>query len=66
MEPVYRLNWHKLVKQAVKRRKSRKLTQAQLAVLAEVSKPTLNAFEQGRQNITVQKLSSILKVLGLD
>lgn len=66
MESIHRLNWQQLVDQAVQRRRSRKLTQNQLAVLAGVSKPTLNAFEQGRQNISVQKLSAILRVLGLD
>ena len=61
-----RLNWSKLVEEAVKHRKEQQLTQEQLATLAGVSKPTLNNFEQGKQNITVQNALKILTALGLD
>ncbi len=45
------LNWQSFVQKAIKRRKEQKLTQEQLAVLAGVSKPTLNSFEQGKTTI---------------
>jgi transcriptional regulator with XRE-family HTH domain len=66
MERIIRLDWQSLVKEAIKRRKAQNLTQEQLAVLAGVSKPTLNGFEQGRLNIKLESALKILKVLGLE
>lgn len=66
MERNIRLNWTDFVNEAIKRRKSQKLTQEQLAVLARVSKPTLNNFEQGKTTITLENAMKILRVLGLD
>lgn len=66
MERNIRLNWPEFVEEAIKRRKLQKLTQEQLAVLAGVSKPTLNNFEQGKTTITLVNVIKILKVLGLD
>ena len=66
MERIIRLDWQNLVKEAIRRRKAQNLTQEQLAVLACVSKPTLNGFEQGRLNIKVESAMKILKALGLD
>ena len=65
MECSIRLDWQSLVEEAVKRRKEQKLTQKQLAVLAGVSSPTLNSFEQGRTSITLEKALKILRCLGL-
>jgi len=65
MERHFRLNWQCFVEEAIKRRKEQKLTQEQLAVLARVSKPTLNSFEQGRTTIKLDSAIKILKVLGL-
>lgn len=65
MERNIFLNWSDLVKEAIKRRKLQHLTQEQLAVLAQVSKPTLNRFEQGKKNITVENAMKILNILGL-
>lgn len=64
MERNIRLNWPKLVEEAIKRRKEQRLTQAQLAVLAGVSKPMLNSFEQGKTNITLENAMKILRWLG--
>ncbi len=66
MERNIRLNWQDLISEAVKRRKEQKLTQEQLSVLAGVSKPTLNSFEQGKTSIKLDSAIKILKVLGLD
>lgn len=65
MERNIRLNWQSFVEEAVKRRKEQGLTQEQLAVLAGVSKPTLNSFEQGKTNVKLNSAFKILKVLGL-
>lgn len=65
MEQNLRLDWPALVKEAVKRRREQRLTQEKLAVFAGVSKPTLNNFEQGKTNITLDKALKILTSLGL-
>jgi DNA-binding XRE family transcriptional regulator len=54
MERNLRLDWQSLVEEAVKRRKEQKLTQKKLAVLAGVSGPTVNHFEQQRTSITLE------------
>jgi transcriptional regulator with XRE-family HTH domain len=66
MERNIRLNWSDLVNEAISRRKSLGLTQEQMAILAQVSKPTLNSFEQGRTTITLANALKILKSLALD
>jgi len=66
MERNIRLNWQSLIEEAIKRRKEQRLTQEQLAVLAGVSKPTLNAFEQGKTSITLENAIKIFKALGLE
>ncbi len=66
MERNLCLNWSRLVEEAVKRRKEPHLTQAQLAVLVGVSKPTINRFEQGKTNISLTNLLKILRMLGLE
>jgi transcriptional regulator with XRE-family HTH domain len=65
MERNLRLDWQSLVKEAIKRRKEQRLTQEQLAILAGVSKPTLNNFEKGNTNITLDSALKILGILGL-
>lgn len=65
MERNIRLNWQSFVEEAIKRRKEQGLTQEQLAVLAGVSKPTLNSFEQGKTNIKLDSAFKVLGVLGL-
>ncbi len=66
MERNIRLNWSDFISEAIKRRKSQRLTQEKLAILAGVSKPTLNSFEQGKTSITLENAIKILKVLGLE
>ena len=65
MERSFRFDWQEVVKELVKTRKKQRLTQEELAALAEVSKPTLNRFEQGYTNITVDNVLKILNCLGL-
>lgn len=65
MERNIRLDWQDIVREAVKRRREQKLTQKQLAVLAGVSKPTLNRFERGVTAIRLDSVLKILRVLGL-
>jgi len=65
MERKLFIDWQKTVRTAIEIRKSLKLSQEECAVLAGVSKPTLNDFEQGRTTITVASLLKILKTLGM-
>ena len=65
MERNIRLNWPELVKEAINRRNQQKLTQKQLAVLAGVSGPTVNSFEQGKTSVTLRSCLKILGILGL-
>ena len=65
MERNIRLNWQELVEEAINRRKLQHLTQENLAILAGVSKPTLNGFEQGKTSIKLENALKILKILGL-
>ena len=65
MERNIRLDWQSLVAEAVKKRKEMRMSQEEFSVLAGVSKPTLNNFEQGRTNITLENALKILKMLGL-
>lgn len=66
MERHIRLNWKAIITEAIKRRKEQRLTQEQLSVLAGISKPTLNRFEQGKANLTLDSILKILRVLGLE
>jgi transcriptional regulator with XRE-family HTH domain len=65
MERDLQLHWPNVVEEAIKRRKAQRLTQKQLAVLAGVSGPTVNRFEQRNGNITLKSAFAILKTLGL-
>ena len=66
MERNIRLDWDTLVQEAITRRKAQGLAQQQLAILAGVSKPTLNLFEQGVISITLKNALKILRTLGLE
>lgn len=65
MEQNLRLNWQLIVDEAIKRRKEQRFTQEQLAIICGVSKPTLNSFEQGKTNITLDSALKVLRNLGL-
>lgn len=66
MENNVRLDWQGFVKEAIKRRKEQGLTQVELSLLANVSKPTLINFEKGGVNISIGNAIKILKMLGLN
>lgn len=65
MERNIYLNWQNFVEEAVKRRKEQRITQEQFALLVGLSKPTVNAFEQGKTNIKLDSALKILSALGL-
>lgn len=65
MERDIRLNWNLLVKEAIKRRKERKISQRRLATIAEVSQPTVSRFEQRKEDIQLSSAIKIFDVLGL-
>lgn len=59
------LNWHGMVAEAMRRRKSEKLTQREHAALASVSIPTIVAFDRGERTLSLAKAFDILRVVGL-
>ena len=65
MERNLRLDWQDFVEEAVTRRKEQNLSQKKLAVLAGVSRPTVNDFEQQRTTITLESALKILRCLGM-
>ncbi|MDX1950004.1 MAG: DUF1488 family protein [Rickettsiales bacterium] len=65
MERQFFINWQLLVEQAKQRRKSQKLTQKDLALLANVSAPTISNFENGDEDILVSSALNIMAVLGM-
>jgi len=65
MERQFRINWTLLVEEAKQRRIELKLTQQQLALLADVSTPTISRFENGKKDIQLSSIFHILKVLGM-
>ncbi len=65
MERNFQLDWQALVKEAIKRRQEQKLTQKELGILVGVSGPTVNRFEVGKKNITLDSALKILGSLGL-
>ena len=65
MERNIRLNWKLLVKEAIRRRKERRISQRRLAAIADVSQPTVSRFEQQKDGIQLSSAIKILDVLGL-
>jgi DNA-binding XRE family transcriptional regulator len=65
MERNIQLDWSSLVAEAIRRRKQQRLTQKHIALIAEVSKPTVVKFERQSGNITLEAVFSILRVVGL-
>lgn len=66
MERQFRLNWPALVEEAKQRRKTQNLTQQRLAVLANVSTPTISRFEGGAKDIQLSSILNILSILGMN
>jgi len=62
---IARLNWRALVDETLRRRKAEKLTQREHAALANISIPTMAAFERGETTLTLSKALDILRVVGL-
>jgi transcriptional regulator with XRE-family HTH domain len=65
MERHFQINWPLLVEEAVRRRHGLKLTQRQLALLANVSTPTVSRFEQAAKDIQLSSALAIFEVLGM-
>src|SRR5579872_1608380 len=65
MERQFRLNWPAIVEEAKQRRKAQNLTQQRLAMLANVSTPTISRFESGDKDIQLSSILNILKMLGM-
>jgi len=65
MERQLQINWPAIVEEAKQRRKAQNLTQKKLALLANVSTPTLSRFENSSKNIQLSSILNILKTLGM-
>lgn len=59
------LNWPSLVEETLRRRKTEKITQRRHAALANVSVPTMAAFERKETTLSLTKVFDILRVVGL-
>lgn len=59
------LDWRALVAEALRRRKTERLTQKEHAALASVSIPTIIAFDRGELTLSLSKAFDILRVVGL-
>lgn len=59
------LNWQLFINEALRRRKTEKLTQKEHAALAGVSIPTIAAFERRDMTLSLAKAFDILRVVGL-
>src|SRR5713226_4552865 len=65
MEREFQINWALLVEEANRRRHRMKLTQRQLAALANVSAPTVSRFELAAKDVQLSSVLAILDVLGM-
>ncbi len=65
MEQYKKFSWEEIVSRAVKRRKELGFTQKHLALLAEVSTPTISRFENNDQDIKLSSALAILNALGV-
>src|SRR5258708_12031647 len=65
MERDFQINWPLLVEEAVRRRHRMKLTQRQLATLANVSTPTVSRFELAAKDVQLSSALAIFDVLGM-
>lgn len=65
MERKFYLNWQATVEEAKYRRKKPRITQQQLALLSQISTPTISRFESGRDDIELSSVLSILGALGM-
>ena len=62
---IEKLNWASMVEEAIARRNIAGMTQRDLAAATGLSLPTINKFEQGRTDITLTHVLTILGFLGL-
>lgn len=64
-KPMKSINWHFLRQEAKLRRVNQRFTQKRLAMIADVSVPTISRFENGKQDIQLKSVIKILSCLGL-
>src|SRR5260370_16744719 len=65
MERDFQINWPLLIEEAIRRRHGMRLTQRQLATLANVSTPTVSRFELAAKDVQLSSVLAILDVLGM-
>lgn len=59
------LNWQAFVEEAIYRKKKRRVTQQRLALIAQVSTPTISKFESGSEDIELSSVLCILHAVGM-
>lgn len=65
MEQYQKFSWEKIVSAAVARRKELGFTQKRLALLVNVSTPTVSRFENSSHDINLSSALAIVKALGV-
>jgi transcriptional regulator with XRE-family HTH domain len=65
MEQYQKFSWEEIVRRAIQRRKALGFTQKRLALLANISTPTISRFENNNDDIKLSSALAILKVLGV-
>ncbi len=66
MERFIRLNWERLVEEAIKRRKQQKLTQEQLAAASGVGRRFIIELESGKPACHLGKSIQVILTLGIE
>lgn len=65
MERKFCINWQGISAEVKYQRKKRHITQKHLALMAQVSAPTISKIENGSEDIELSSVLHILQVLGL-
>lgn len=65
LENFQKLDWQSFIIETLRRRKAEGLTQKTHAALANVSIPTMAAFERGDKTVSLEKAFDILRVVGM-
>ena len=65
-EEIILLDWNRIAEIAIKARYDLNLTQQDVSIAANVSKPLIVNFEKGRTNITIDNILKILNALHLE
>ena len=65
MEQYKKFNWEEVVERAVKRRKELRFTQKRLALVANISTPTVSRFENNDKDIKLYHFTLLTRHIEL-